>query len=139
MSGDELDLAAQRLSPKEHRTIERIAQRSLGRGSMPLGGKDGLGESEPACFMALANPDPEKWVGWGSHGLAAGLGLAILGLLTAIPRPAIGLGLGVAGTVVLMSAMPWAFFVFLPVPLPHWLRFARSRPSHPVPASAVGG
>ena len=92
-----------------------------------------------ASFMALANPDPERWAGWGPYGLAAGLGLAIVGLLMTIPRPAIGLGLGVAGTVVLMSAMPWAFFIFLPVPLPHWFRFARSRSSHPVPASAGGG
>jgi hypothetical protein len=81
------------------------------------------------ALMTIANPDPDRWGGWGPYGFAVSLGLSVLGLLVAIPRPAAGLVLAVAGTVLAMAAMPWAFFIFLPVPLAAWFRYLRSRPS----------
>lgn len=78
-------------------------------------------------LMAIVDPDPLKWVGWGPYGLVGGLALSVVGLLVAIPRPPVGLALALAGTVLAMAAMPWAFYIFLPVPLVAWFRYARSR------------
>jgi hypothetical protein len=86
-------------------------------------------------LMMVANPDPTRWESWGPYGLVAGLALSVLGLLVAIPRPAAGLALAVVGTVVAMAAMPWGFFIFLPVPIVAWFRYARSRPVQVGPAS----
>jgi hypothetical protein len=88
-----------------------------------------------AGLMTIANPDPTRWESWGPYGLVAGLALSLLGLLVAIPRPAAGLALAIVGTLVAMAAMPWAFFIFLPVPLVAWFRYARSRPAQVRPAS----
>jgi hypothetical protein len=78
-------------------------------------------------LMMIANPDPTRWESWGPYGLVAGLALSVVGLLVAIPRPSVGLALALAGTVLAMAAMPWAFYIFLPVPLVGWFRHARSR------------
>ena len=86
-------------------------------------------------LMTIANPDPTRWESWGPYGLVAGLALSELGLLVAIPRPAAGLALAIAGTLVAMAAMPWAFFIFLPVPLVAWFRYGRSRSAQVGPAS----
>ena len=78
-------------------------------------------------LRAIASPDPAKWSGWGPYGLVGGLGLSVVGLLVAIPRPSVGLALTIVGTVVTMAAMPWAFYIPLPALLVAWSRFSRSR------------
>lgn len=48
-------------------------------------------------LMAITDPDPTKWDGWGPYGLVGGLTLSVVGLLVAIPRPSVGLALALAG------------------------------------------
>ena len=79
------------------------------------------------ALIMLTRIDPENWGGWGPYGLAAALALAVVGLILAFPRPAIGLILAVAGTLVAVFAMPWAWFLLLPVPIAAWYRLNRSR------------
>lgn len=78
-------------------------------------------------LVMIANPDPTRWESWGPYGLVASLALSVVGLLVAIPRPSLGLAVALAGTALGMAAMPWAFYIFLPVPLVAWFRYARSR------------
>jgi hypothetical protein len=88
-------------------------------------------------LWTIANPDPTRWQSWGPYGLVAGLALSVVGLLVAIPRPAAGLVLAIAGTLVAMAAMPWAFYLFLPVPLVAWFRHARSQSTQAESASII--
>ena len=82
----------------------------------------------------LTQPDPDRWGGWGPYGLAASLALSVAGLIVAFPRPAVGFALAVAGTLVAVAAMPWAWFILLPLPLAALYRLGRSRSRHAVAA-----
>jgi hypothetical protein len=92
-----------------------------------------------AILLMLTRIDPENWGGWGPYGLAAALALSVAGLILAVPRPVIGLGLAVAGTLIAVFAMPWAWFLLLPVPLAALYRLGRSRTTGPGPMSAHEG
>ncbi len=88
-------------------------------------------------LMAIIDPDPTKWQSWGPYGMVGGLALCVVGLVLAIPRPSVGLTVALAGTALAMAAVPWAFYIFLPVPLVAWFRYARSRPPQ-VGSASIG-
>jgi hypothetical protein len=56
-----------------------------------------------------------------------GLGLAMVGLLLAIPRPKAGLWVGLAGIGLAFLTMWWLFPFYLPVPIALALRFSRGQ------------
>ena len=58
-----------------------------------------------------------------------GLGLAIVGLLLAIPKPKAGLWVGLAGIGLAFLTMWWLFPFYLPVPIALALRFSRGQNS----------
>jgi hypothetical protein len=76
------------------------------------------------ALVLLANPDPERWGGWGPTGLTVAIGVTVVGLIAAIRAPRIGLWIGLLGSVIGMLAMPWAFYLFIPAPtaLAYWVR-----------------
>ena len=82
-----------------------------------------LGLGLVASFTQITFAWPEPWVA----SFAGGLLLALVGNLLAIPRPAAGLVVAVVGTLAMMAAMPWAFFLWIPVPLAALFRFLRDR------------
>lgn len=67
-------------------------------------------------FVMLANPDPDKWAGWGPTGLAVALGATIVGLVVTIRAPRSGLLIGILGSTIGIVAMPWGFYLFLLAP-----------------------
>lgn len=68
------------------------------------------------AFVMLANPDPDRWGGWGPLGLAVSLGITIVGLVAAIRVARIGLSIGLLGSAIGMLAMPWGFYLFILAP-----------------------
>ena len=80
-----------------------------------------------SALYVVARPDPDRWTSWGPVGLSVGLTVSIVGLLVAIRDPRAGFVLGLAGTVVCVAAMPWAFYLFLLVPIVLGFRLARER------------
>ena len=82
----------------------------------------------------LASPSFREWAGMGVATL--GLGLSIVGLLLAIPRPQAGFAVGAIGTGLAFVAMPWLFPLFLPLPIVLGYRSLREKraagPSTPV-------
>ena len=91
------------------------------------------------AVVMLTRIDLENWGGWGPYGLATALCLCVAGLVLAFPRPAIGLLFAVAGTLVAVAAMPWAWFLLLPVPIAAWYRLSRSRSTTSGPISPREG
>jgi hypothetical protein len=69
------------------------------------------------AFVMLANPDPDRWGGWGPLGLAVSLGITIVGLVAAIRVARIGLWIGLLGSAIGMLAMPWGFYIFILAPV----------------------
>ena len=79
----------------------------------------------------LASPGFREWSGMGIA--TVGLGLSIVGLLVAIPRPQAGFAIGSIGTAVAFLSMPWLFPFFVPLPIVLGYRAVRE----PVPARPV--
>ncbi len=82
----------------------------------------------------LTQPDPDRWGGWGPFGLSTSLAVGVAGLVLAFRWPIIGFTLAVAGTLVAAAAMPWAWFILLPLPLAALYRLGRSRSRQAVAA-----
>ena len=63
---------------------------------------------------------------WSGMGLSIlGLGLAMVGVVLAIPRPKAGFLVGLAGTLLAFLSMPWLIPFFLPLPIVLGYRLAR--------------
>ncbi len=60
-----------------------------------------------ASLIALLAPDPDRWAGWGSVGLATASLLILIGLAVAGWPPRAGLVLGVLGAALAAVAAPW--------------------------------
>jgi hypothetical protein len=73
----------------------------------------------------MASPSFREWEGMPVATL--GLGMSIVGLLLAIPRPQGGFIVGVLGTGLAFLAMPWLFPFFLPLPLVLGYHLVRSQ------------
>ena len=126
----------------------RANRNATGRGTMRISRRETVvlasvgalyGAGLVAALMTLTGVDPERWGGWGPYGLSAALALCVAGLIVAFPRPAVGLALTVAGALVGLFAMPWAWFLLLPVPIAAWYRLSRSRSLTSRPTSPAEG
>jgi preprotein translocase subunit Sss1 len=81
----------------------------------------------------LSSPSFRAWSEMGPA--AVGIGISIVGLVIAIPRPQAGFVIGVAGTLIAVIAMPWLLLFFLPLPIVLGYRLAREPVAGPTTAA----
>ncbi len=83
--------------------------------------------------ISLADPDPDRWEGWGPAGFTIAAAFLLGGLALALRRPVLGGLLGAIGAVLCVAAAPWLFAVAVPVGLAAALPFmaVRKRPPDP--------
>ncbi len=77
--------------------------------------------------LLFGSSDFREWEGMVPA--VAGLVLAAVGLLLAIPKPKAGLWVGLIGIGLAFLVMPWMFPFYLPVPIALALRFSRGQNS----------
>lgn len=75
----------------------------------------------------LASSGFREWAGMGIA--TVGLGLSIVGLVLAIPRPQAGFVVGMIGTGIAFLSMPWLFPFFVPLPIVLGYRLVREQDS----------
>lgn len=73
----------------------------------------------------ISTPDFLEWSGMPVALL--GLGISLVGLLLAVPRPKSGFIVGALGTGLAFMAMPWMFPLYLPLPIVLGYRLNRSQ------------
>lgn len=83
----------------------------------------------------LASPGFREWAGMGIA--TVGLGLSIVGLLLAIPRPQAGFIVGMIGTGIAFLSMPWLFPFFVPLPIVLGYRLIRAQDAARTSASGT--
>lgn len=71
----------------------------------------------------LLSPGFREWSGMVPA--VIGLGLAIVGIVVAVPRPLAGFLIGVGGILIAFILMPWLLPFFLPLPIVLGYRLAR--------------
>jgi hypothetical protein len=84
--------------------------------------------------ISLADPDPNRWAGWGPAGFTIAAAFVLGGLALALRRPAFGGSLGAIGAVLCVAAAPWLFVVAVPVGLAAALPFMALRMRPPGPS-----
>jgi hypothetical protein len=67
--------------------------------------------------ISIAQPDPDRWAGWGPVGFTIAASVVLAGLVLAVWRPTLGMLLGASGTVLALAAAPWLFAFVIPVGL----------------------
>jgi hypothetical protein len=112
-----------------------VPPRRLHPAALGLIGLAGLGSAYALSVgvISVANPDPDRWAGWGPVGFTLAAAFVLAGLVLGLRRPALGGSLGLVGTVLCVAAAPWLFFVAIPIGLTTAVPFmaARMRPPGP--------
>ena len=87
--------------------------------------------------IAVLEPDPERWQGWGPMGLAAASAMLLAGLALALWRPTIGAVLGSGGAILAIAAAPWLWFIAVLLGVAPAIPFLARRSRTPSAAGAA--